>query len=142
MKKQLKDLCKFEDAERNFNLSSPPSICFIPQVLGDDNEGETMSVDLRMSQEEPTKPQVTFKDGTAGGSKEEEKYVPAEPPAKAVEKSATYKQKFRKLCHETAEDYLKWHRSLMTIFKGKPCTSPESKFEMTGLMLYGNLKDT
>ena len=30
----------------------------------------------------------------------------------------------------------------MTIFKGKPCTSPESKFEVTGLMLYGNLKDT
>ena len=30
----------------------------------------------------------------------------------------------------------------MTIFKGKPCTCPESKFEVTGLMLYRNLKDT
>jgi hypothetical protein len=37
---------------------------------------------------------------------------------------------------------LKWTRSLQTVFKGKPCTSPESKFEMTRLMLYGNLKDT
>ena len=100
-----------------------------------------MTLDLRLLHEDP-KPQVTFKDGTASGSREEEKDVPAEPPAKAVEKAATYKHKFRKLCHGTAEDYLKWHRSLMTIFKGKPCTSPESKFEVTGLMLYGNLKDT
>ena len=101
-----------------------------------------MTLDLRLSQEEPTKPQVTFKDGTAGGSREEEKDVPAEPPAKTIEKAVTYKQKFRKLCHGTAEDYLNWHRSLMTIFKGKTCTSPESKFKVTGLMLYGNLKDT
>ena len=107
MKKQLKDLCKFEDSKRNFKLSSPLSIRFIPQVLGDDDERETITLDLRLSQEEPTKPQVTFKDGTAGGSREEDKDVPVEPPAKAVEKAVTYKQKFRKLCHGTAEDYLK-----------------------------------
>ena len=143
MKVQLKDLCQFEEAERNYKLSSPPSIRFIPQVLGDDDQCETMTLDLRLSQTETTaKPQVTFKDGTAGGSKEEEKGTTSDPPAKAVEKVATYKQKFRKLCHGTAEDYLKWHRSLQTIFKGKPCTSPEAKFEMTGLMLFGNLKDT
>jgi hypothetical protein len=143
MKVQLKNLCKFEEAKRNYKLCSPPSIRFIPQVLGDDDPCETMTLDLRLSQPaETAKPQVTFSDGATSGSKEEEKVPTPDPPAKVVEKVASYKQKFRKMCHGTAEDYLKWHRSLMTIFKGKPCTTPEAKFEMTTLMLFGNLKDT
>ena len=139
MSEQLQDLCKFEEAERNFKISSSPSIHFIPQVLGDDDVAETMTLDLRLT---PDTTQVTFKDATASGTKEGEKEDESKPPAKPVEKPNTYKQKFRKLCHGSAEDFLKWARSLQTVFKGKPCTSPESRFEMTGLMLYGNLKDT
>ena len=140
MSQQLQDLCKFEEAERNFKLSSSPSIRFIPQVLGDEDMGETMTLDLRLTPDTST--QVTFKDTKAGEEKDETRTDVAKPPAKAVEKPNTYKQKFRKLCHGSAEDFLKWARSLQAVFKGKPCTSPESKFEMTGLMLYGNLKDT
>ena len=53
-----------------------------------------------------------------------------------------YKQKFRKLFHGTSKDDLKWARSLQTIFRGNPCSSAVAEFEITGLMLYGNLKDT
>ena len=139
MSQQLQGLYKFEEAERNFKLSSSPSIRFIPQVLGDDDVGETMTLDLRLT---PDTTQVTFKDAKASGTKEGEMEDESKPPAKPVEKPNTYKQKFRKLCHGSAEDFLKWARSLQTVFKGKPCTSPDSRFEMTGLILYGNLKDT
>ena len=63
MSQQLHDLCQFEDAERNFKLSSSSSIRFIPQVLGDDDMGETMTLDLRLTPDT----QVTFKDSKAGG---------------------------------------------------------------------------
>ena len=98
-----------------------------------------MTLDLRLT---PDTTQVSFKDATSSGTKEGEKEDESKPPAKPVEKPNTYKQKFRKLCHGSAKDFLKWARSLQTVFKGKACTSPESRFEMTGLMFYGNLKDT
>ena len=141
MSQQLQDLCKFEEAVRNFKLSSSPSVRFIPQVLEDDDVGETMTLDLRLTLEAY---QMTFKDGTIGKDKEKEKDKKTKHPAKVVEKAEknTYKQRCRKLCHGLAEDYLKWARSLQDIFRGKHCTSPEAKFEMTGLMCYGNLKDT
>ena len=126
MSQQLLDLCKFEEAERNFKFSSSPSICFILQILRDDDVAETMTLDLRLTSDTT---QVTFKDATASGTKEGEKEDESKPPAKAVEKPNTYNQEFRKICHSSAEDYLKWARSLQTIFRGKPCTSVESRFE-------------
>ena len=53
-----------------------------------------------------------------------------------------YKQKNKKLCAGLAEDYIKWLRSINTIFKGKPYDLASSKFEMVGLMLYGDLRNT
>ena len=87
MSQQLQDLCKFEEAERNFNLSSSPSIRFIPQVLGDDDVAETMTLDLRLT---PDATQVTFKDVTTSGTKEGEKDDETKPLAKAAKKSNTY----------------------------------------------------
>ena len=113
MSQQLQDLCKFEESERNFKLSSSHSICFMPQVLGGDDVGETMTLDLRLT---PEVSQVTFKDGTAGGAKEEENDE-SKHPARAIDKANTYKQKCWKLCHGSAEYYLKWARSLQAILE-------------------------
>ena len=39
------------------------------------------------------------------------------------------------------KDFIKWLRSMQTIFKGKPCDSAASKFEMVGLILYWDLRN-
>ena len=70
---------------------------------------------------------------------EEDKETSDEKKAKG---SNSYKQKFRKLCAGAAEDFIKWTRSLQIIFKGKPCESSARKFEIVGLLLYGNLRNT
>ena len=87
----------------------------------------------------PATPIATFDDNEtktkAGGEEEDTTPVPV------VEKN-TYNHKCRNLCNGAAEEFMIWNNSLQTIFKGKPCDNPESKFEMMDLMLYGNLKDT
>ena len=100
-----------------------------------------MSLDLELTSD-PSK--GTFKDDVAKVSGEGVDVHGDEKrnPAKAVEEGKILISKSSGNCDGTAEDYLKWAKSLQTIFRGKPCTSHESKYEMTGLILYGNLKDT
>ena len=48
--KQLKDLCRVEDAERSHKLVGNPAIRFIPQGTLEDGEAcETFTLDLKLA---------------------------------------------------------------------------------------------
>ena len=53
-----------------------------------------------------------------------------------------YKYKFKNLCAGSAEDFIKWVRSMQIIFKGYPSDSAVLKFEMVGIILYGVIRNT
>ena len=129
--KQLKDLCKPDAAEQSNKYVTHPAVRFIPTISLE--EGETndfINLDPQLSAEDKFKVVVRF---------EEEKELDKEKSTKGTN---NYKQKFRKLCAGTAEDFIKWSRSLQIIFKGKPCESAASKFDMVGMLLYGDLCNT
>ena len=46
MTKQLQDMCNTKDAERQFKLANSPAIHFIPRVFGEEDMGETFTLDL------------------------------------------------------------------------------------------------
>ena len=94
--------------ERHFKISGSPAIYFIPQVLGEEDVGEMMILDLQLTSA-PSK--VSFKDDVAkvSGGGDDEYGDETKPPTHTVEEvKNTYKQRFRKLCNGTTEDYLKW----------------------------------
>ena len=108
-----------------------PAVRFIPTIGLEAGETEEfINLDLQLSAEETPKATVRF---------EEEKDTSEDKKQKGTN---SYKQKFRKLCAGTAEDFIKWMRSLQLIFKGKPCNNAASKLEMVGLLLYGDLRNT
>ena len=128
--KQLKDLCRPEQAERSNKYVTHPAVRFIPTIgLEAGETEESINLDLQLTTEETPKPAVRF---------EEEK----ESSGDKKKPTNTYKQKFKKLSAGTAEDFIKWTRSLQLIFKGKPCDTAASKFEMVGLLLHGDLRNT
>ena len=103
---------------------------FIPTIGLEAGEiEEFINLDLQLSVEDKPKVAVRF---------EEEK----ESDEKKAKGTNSYKQKIRKLCVRTAEGFIKWTRNLHIIFKGTPCESAASKFEMVGLLLYGDLRNT
>ena len=129
--KQLKDLCKPEQAERSNTYVTHPAVRFIPTIGLEAGEAEEfINLDLQLSVEDTPKTAVRF---------EEEMDTSKDKKSRGTN---SYKQKFRKLCAGTAEDFIKWPRSLQLIFKGEPCDSAARKFEMVGLLLYGDLRNT
>ena len=114
--KQPKDLCRPKQAERSNKYVTHPAVRFIPTIGLEAGEAEEfINLDLQLSVEEAPTSTVHF---------EEEKDTTEDKKQKGTN---SYKQKFRKLCAGTAEDFIKWTRSLQLIFKGKPCDNAAKK---------------
>ena len=78
MAKQFQDLYKVEDAEMHFKLSGSSYICFIPQLLREEDSGELMTLDLKLA---PAPSKVTFKNDKASGEGENPDDTNTKPPA-------------------------------------------------------------
>ena len=93
--KQLKDLCRVEDAERSHKLVGNPAIRFIPQGTLEDGEAcETFTLDLKLAPTTKSSSMTVDEEGKA-----EEGQV--------TKDKSTYKQKFKNLCTGSAEEYIK-----------------------------------
>ena len=58
---------------------------------------------------------------------------------KEYKKEGQVKQAIKKYCQGTAEAYLKWKIQLDHVLKNRPCESSKAKFDMSEVMLYGDL---
>ena len=132
MDKQLKD-CRPEWAEiKGSKMVGQPPIRFVPKATEYDEDCPSNSFSLYLNLN--STPEVTLKKRKLESGEE--------VTEKEYSKEGQVCQSVKKLCTGDAESYIKWHKQLDQVVKGKPCDTNKAKFEIVEMMLYGDLKDT